>query len=96
MLMIQAAQVAACNARHNAPERLARWLLMVRDRIGTDNLPMTQEFLSVMLGVRRPVAASTLQACGPIRVMRGHVLVLDHEGLTTKACSTRHIHRSVN
>nr|UXE45532.1 hypothetical protein Hi04_10k_c4997_00016 [uncultured bacterium] len=88
-LMIQASQVAACNARHNLPERLARWLLMVRDRIGTDNLPMTQEFLSVMLGVRRPgvsVAASTLQAGGLIRVMRGHVLVLDHEGLTTAAC----------
>ena len=62
MLMVQTSQVAACNARHNLPERLARWLLMVRD--DSDNLPMTQEFLSVMLGVRRSgvsVAASTLQ-----------------------------------
>ena len=48
MLMVQTSQVAACNARHNLPERLARWLLMVRDRIDSDNLPMTQEFLSVM------------------------------------------------
>ena len=62
MLMVQTSQVAACNARHNLPERLARCLLMVRDRTDSDNLPITQEFLSVMLGVRRPgvsVAAST-------------------------------------
>ena len=46
MLMVQTSQAAACNARHNLPERLARWLLMVRDRIDSDDLPMTQEFLS--------------------------------------------------
>ena len=89
MLMVQTSQVAACNARHNLPERLARWLLMVRDRTDSDNLPMTQEFLSVMLGVRRPgvsVAASTLQAAGLVRILRGHVLILDHDGLTTAAC----------
>ena len=51
--MVQTSQVAACNARHNLPERLARWLLMVRDRTDSDNLPITEEFLSVMLGVRR-------------------------------------------
>ena len=79
MLMVQTSQVAACNARHNLPERLARWLLMVRDRTDSDSLPMTQEFLSVMLGVRRSgvsVAASTLQAAGLVRVLRGHVLIL--------------------
>ncbi len=89
MLMVQTSQVAACNARHNLPERLARWLLMVRDRTDSDNLPMTQEFLSVMLGVRRSgvsVAASTLQAAGLVRVLRGHVPILDHDGLTTAAC----------
>jgi CRP-like cAMP-binding protein len=89
MLMVQTSQVAACNARHNLPERLARWLLMVRDRIDSDNLPMTQEFLSVMLGVRRSgvsVAASTLQAGGLIQVLRGHVKVLDHDGLAAAAC----------
>jgi CRP-like cAMP-binding protein len=47
-LMVQSSQVAACNARHNLPERLARWLLMVRERIDSDNLPMTQELLSVI------------------------------------------------
>ena len=89
MLMVQTSQVAACNARHNLPERLARCLLMVRDRTDSDNLPMTQEFLSVMLGVRRPgvsVAASTLQTAGLIRVLRGHVLILDHDRLATAAC----------
>jgi CRP-like cAMP-binding protein len=88
-LMVQTSQVAACNARHNLPERLARWLLMVRDRIDSADLPMTQEFLSVMLGVRRSgvsVAASTLQAGGLIRLSRGHVTILDHDGLTTAAC----------
>ena len=88
-LMVQSSQVAACNTRHNLPERLARWLLMVRDRIDSDNLPMTQEFLSVMLGVRRSgvsVAASTLQAGGLIRVQRGHVMVLDPDGLEAASC----------
>jgi CRP-like cAMP-binding protein len=87
--MVQTSQVAACNARHNLPERLARWLLMVRDRIDDNNLPMTQEFLSVMLGVRRPgvsVAASTLQAGGLIRVRRGHVVILDPDGLAAASC----------
>jgi CRP-like cAMP-binding protein len=88
-LMVQSSQVAACNTRHNLPERLARWLLMVRERIDSDNLPMTQEFLSVMLGVRRSgvsVAASTLQAGGLIRVQRGHVLILDQVGLAAASC----------
>jgi CRP-like cAMP-binding protein len=89
MLMVQTSQVAACNARHNLPERLARWVLMVRDRIDNDTLPMTQEFLSVMLGVRRSgvsVAANTLQTGGLIRVGRGHIIILDHEGLADAAC----------
>ena len=88
-LMVQSSQVAACNARHNLPERLARWLLMVRERIDSDKLPMTQEFLSVMLGVRRSgvsVAASTLQAGGLIRVQRGHVMILDQDGLAAASC----------
>jgi CRP-like cAMP-binding protein len=89
MLMVQSSQVAACNARHILPERLARWLLMVRERIDSDNLPMTQEFLSVMLGVRRSgvsVAASTLQAGGLIRVLRGQVVIVDPDGLAAASC----------
>ena len=88
-LMAQSSQVAACNVRHNLPERLARWLLMIRDRVDSDNLPVTQEFLSVMLGVRRSgvsVAASTLQSRELIRVQRGYVTILDCGGLATASC----------
>jgi CRP-like cAMP-binding protein len=87
--MVQTSQVAACNVQHNLTERLARWLLMVRDRIDSDNIPMTQEFMSFMLGVRRSgvsVAASTLQAGGLIRVQRGHVALLDQAGLAAASC----------
>ena len=96
-LLVQTVQVAACNARHNLPERLARWLLMVRDRMDSESLPMTQEFLSVMLGVRRSgvsVAANTLQAGGLIRLQRGHVLILDHEGLAAASCDRYRIIQS--
>jgi CRP-like cAMP-binding protein len=96
-LLVQTAQVAACNAKHNLTERLARWLLMVRDRMDSDSLPMTQEFLSVMLGVRRSgvsVAANTLQAGGLIRLQRGHVLILDHEGLAAASCDCYRIIQS--
>jgi CRP-like cAMP-binding protein len=91
--MVQTSQVAACNAQHNLAERLARWLLMVRDRIDSDNIPMTQEFMSFMLGVRRSgvsVAASTLQAGGLIRVQRGHVVLLDPAGLSAASCDCYH------
>ena len=53
MAMLELAQSAACNARHNLPERLTGWLLIFRDRVDTDLLPLTHEFLSIMLGVRR-------------------------------------------
>jgi CRP-like cAMP-binding protein len=89
MLMKQTSQVAACNARHSLPERLARWLLMVRERIDSDDLPMTQKFLSMMLGVRRPgvtVAAATLQAGGLIRQARGHITIADYDGLLAASC----------
>jgi CRP-like cAMP-binding protein len=88
-LMTQSSQVAACNIRHNLPERLARWLLMIRDRVDSDNLPMTQEFLSVMLGVRSSgvsVAASTLQSVGLIQAQRGYITILDRGGLATASC----------
>ena len=89
-VMVQTAQSAACNARHELPERLARWLLMSRDRIDSDDLPMTQEFLSYMLGVRRAgvsVVANALQSTGVIRLSRGHLTVLDRAGLQEEACS---------
>ena len=73
VMLMQNSQIAACNARHELPERLARWLMMSRDRIDGDDLPMTQEFLSAMLGVRRAgisVVANALQAQGLIRQSR--------------------------
>ena len=90
VMLMQNSQIAACNARHELPGRLARWLLMSRDRIDGDDLPMTQEFLSFMLGVRRAgisVVANSLQAQGLIRQSRGRITILDRAGLQEKACT---------
>lgn len=87
--MAQAAQTAACNARHEITERLARWLLMSLDRVDGNELPLTQEFLSLMLGVRRAgvvVAASALQSDDLIRYARGRITVLDRPGLEEVSC----------
>ena len=89
VLMVQTSQAAACNARHELPERLARWLLMTRDRVDSDEVPMTQEFLSYMLGVRRAgvsVVAGALQAQGLIQQSRGRMTILDRAGLEKEAC----------
>lgn len=80
-------QVAACNATHDAVPRLARWLLMVRDRIQSDKFQITQEFLSQMLGARRTtvaLAAGTLQRGGFIEYSRGKIAI--HAGLEEAAC----------
>lgn len=86
----QASQFAACNRRHEAEPRLARWLLMVQDRIDSDELTLTQEFLAIMLGTGRPVvsqAASALQDRGILKYARGKIIVMDREGLMEAACS---------
>jgi CRP-like cAMP-binding protein len=83
------AQLAACNRLHEAEERLARWFLMVRDRIGNDTFYLTQEFLAVMLGSRRTTvtaAAGTLQRKGLIRYSRGRIHIVDPAGLEKEAC----------
>ena len=83
------AQTAACNARHVLEQRLARWLLTAHDRAEGDELPLTQEFLSMMLGVRRAgvtVAAGVLRDGGLIRYAHGHVTVLDRPGLEAACC----------
>ncbi len=88
--MVQTAQSTACNARHELPQRLARWLLMSHDRAEGDELPMTQEFLSYMLGVRRAgvsVVANALQSAGIIRQSRGRLTILDRARLERKACA---------
>lgn len=81
---VQVASTALANGRGRLEERLARWLLMSQDRAGSDTLEMTHEFLSVMLGVRRPGvtdALGSLARLGLIQVGRGRVTILDREGL---------------
>ena len=82
-------QIAACNRLHDVEERLARWLLMVQDRIGSPDLPLTQEFLATMLGSRRStvtIMAGTLQRSGLISYHRGNVRILDRESLVSATC----------
>ena len=83
------AQIAACNKLHDSEARLARWLLMVQDRIDQDVLPLTQEFLAQMLGAQRTtvaVAAGTLQRSGFIDYKRGKVKILARPELEDAAC----------
>ena len=96
-------QVGACNAAHELEERLSRWLLQVRDLIKSDTLPLTQEFLSQMLGVQRTsvtIVARKLQEAGLIIYRRGHIHVLDVEGLEDSCCEcyaaiNKHFHRLI-
>lgn len=87
--------LAACNKLHAAEPRLARWLLMVQDRLETDSLPLTQEFLAIMLGTRRmtvTTAAHSLQQLGLIEYKRGKVQILDRKRLEQAACECyRHL-----
>lgn len=85
----QISQAAACNRLHSTEERLSRWLLMSHDRVGRDEFPITQEFLGQMLGARRAtvtLSAGLLQRAGLIRYHRGHVEILDREGLEGTSC----------
>jgi len=82
-------QIAGCNRLHGAEERLARWLLMVHDRIASDTLHLTQEFLAEMLGAQRTtvtLVAGILQESGLIEYRRGHVKILNRENLEHVAC----------
>jgi len=88
-LLTQVAQSSVCNRFHLVNARLARWLLMTNDRLGVEKFPLTQEFLSNMLGVRREgvsKAAGTLQAAKLIRYSRGVITLLDRRGLEAKSC----------
>jgi CRP-like cAMP-binding protein len=89
LLWEEAQQIAACNAGHDASERLCRWLLQCADRIGSDTVDLTQEFLAQMLGVRRTtvtVLAKSLQDQGVIKYRRGRIQILDRERLKHCAC----------
>ncbi len=83
------AQIAGCNRLHEAEERLARWLLMASDRVGSTELNFTQEFLAELLGARRTtvtMVAGTMQRNGLIEYKRGRVKILNRDNLKAAAC----------
>jgi CRP-like cAMP-binding protein len=88
-LITQISQTAVCNRLHSVDQRLCRWLLMTRDRTSSDDLQMTHEFISNMLGVRREGvthAAHQLQQTGFISYVRGHIKIIDRPGLEAQVC----------
>ena len=96
-LMRQVSQTAACNASHTAEERLSRWLLMCHDRVESSKINLTQEFLAEMLGTRRGtvnVAAITLQSAKLIEYNRGHITIIDRDGLEEFTCECYDMLRS--
>jgi CRP-like cAMP-binding protein len=88
-LLAQAQQTAACNAKHNIPQRLGSWLLRAQDLVSIDELLLTQEHLAQMLGVQRAsvsMFASQLQERGLIHYRRGRVHIVDPRRLASEAC----------
>jgi CRP-like cAMP-binding protein len=88
-LITQMAQTAVCNRHHSVDQQLCRWLLLSLDRLGSNELSMTQELIANMLGVRREgvtEAAGKLQKAGLIRYGRGKIVVLDREGMEARCC----------
>jgi CRP-like cAMP-binding protein len=96
LLHEQTSQALACNRRHSMDERCARWILMTHDRAGADQFALTQEFLALMLSVRRAsvtVAAGILQRAGLIRYSRGKITIVDRPGLEEASCECYQIIR---
>ena len=88
-LITQMAQTAVCNRHHSLDQQLCRWLLLSLDRLQGAELIMTQELIANMLGVRREGVtdgALKLQKAGLIRYARGHITILDREGLESRTC----------
>ena len=89
IILFQAQQSAGCHAIHSVESRLCRWLLQAEDLMGSDEIDLTQEFLSHMLGVQRTsvsLAAHALQKSGLIHYSRGKIKIADREGLEESAC----------
>jgi CRP-like cAMP-binding protein len=88
-IVVQIQQTAACNALHGVEQRLCRWLLLTQDLANTNVLPLTQDFLSQMLGVRRTTVtqvANKLQTLGMIRTQRGQIEIVDRTALEQVVC----------
>lgn len=88
-LITQMSQTAVCNRHHSVEQQLCRWLLLTQDRLPIEELTITQELIANMLGVRREgvtEAAGRLQECGLIRYRRGHITVVNRDGLEDKVC----------
>jgi CRP-like cAMP-binding protein len=99
VLLAQSQQSAACNATHTVEARLSRRLVRCRDLTGSEDLSLTQEFISQMLGVRRTsvsIVANTLQQAGLIRYRRGHIRLVNLEGLRECACECYETVKSVS
>lgn len=92
-LLSQVQMTAACNAVHSLDERLSRWILQTHDRVDDEEVPLTHELLSEMLGVRRSSVteiANKLRAAGLITYGRGKIVIVDREGLERYACECYH------
>jgi CRP-like cAMP-binding protein len=97
-LMAQISQTAACNRFHDSEQRLARWLMMTRDRVGADQFSLTHVFLAHMLGLRRvgvTEAAGALKQRNLINYQRGKIQILDVKRLKASSCSCYQIVKSV-
>jgi CRP-like cAMP-binding protein len=95
-LMVQLGQGTACNRAHSTEQRCCRWLLMTHDRVGSNDFLLTQEFLALMLGVRRATVseiAVKMQGAGFIQYRRGRVRIINRLGLEQKACECYRIVR---
>jgi CRP-like cAMP-binding protein len=89
LVLTQVSQSALCNRFHTLDARLSRWLMISREILDSDEIPLTQELLSQMLGVARTgvtMTAGVLQQTGLIRYRRGHITILDREGLAGASC----------
>jgi CRP-like cAMP-binding protein len=88
-LMTQMTQTSVCNRHHSIEQQLCRWLLLTLDRLSTNDLIMTQELVASMLGVRREgitEAAGNLQRAGYINYRRGHISIVNRNGLEAHTC----------
>lgn len=89
LFLHQVTQNLLCNRLHAIEQRLAKWLLIIRDRIDTDELHLTQDFLSHMLGVHRPgvsIVVNALEVDGLIKHSRNYIGIPDHAGLLERSC----------